>query len=154
MAQVMENYGGYDWDRCQQESSLVLSSLYLRIPGIHFKAVWASAQMMAFYGNSQGGKNKDGKKIDASKMFAWREFMPDWAVPERLREELGEHLMLAPHHCLAFSQALEDGDLENASWVLQVVNVHDRTERIHEMADRVREADRLQAGELSAGQPD
>jgi len=148
MALVMEHYGGYDWDRCQQESSLVLSALYLRIPDIHFKSVWGAAQMMAFYGNSMGGKGTGGKKLDDSKTFKWREFMPDWAVPARLREELQEHLLLAPHNCLAFSEALEQGDLANASWVLQVVTAVDSTERIHEVADRYREMMGREAGEL------
>jgi len=149
MALVMEHYGGYDWERCQQGSSLVLSALYLRIPDIHFKAVWPTAQMVAFYGNSMGGKSTDGKKMDASKVFKWREFMPEWAIPEKLqKKQAAEPMLLAPHNCWAFSEALEQGDLLNASWVLQVVNAVDSTDRIHEIADRYREMLQLEAGEL------
>lgn len=130
----MEHYPAYDFQKCLDESSLVLSGLYLEIPGIEYRRVWPTLQLLAFYGNSQGGKSF-GKKMDEAKAFRVHEFLPSWAIPGAMRQELEKDLRLAPHHCWALSTALQDGDLRNASWLVQIVASQDSLERIHEVAE-------------------
>lgn len=130
----MEHYGAYSFTACLEESSLVLSALYLRVPGIHLKRVWPTVQLMSFYGNSQGGKSQ-GERLDPSKVFHVRDFLPGWATPPELRSGQPDELSLEPHHCWAFCEALESGDLRNASWVLQMVGLRDDLDRIHQVAE-------------------
>jgi hypothetical protein len=54
---------------------------------------------------------------------------------------------MEPHHCLLLIEALEAGELRQASWVLQLIESEDSLERIRSVAEQYRE----QAGEPENG---
>jgi hypothetical protein len=140
---VVEHYPGYVWASACQESSLVLAHLYGRIPEIHMKRAWPMAQLEAFLGNALGGKSK-GK----SEMPEWKIIRPEERLPWFARPAgLGHDDLMEPHHCLLLIEALEAGELRQASWVLQLIESEDSLERIRSVAEQYRE----QAGEPENG---
>lgn len=132
----MEHYPAYTWQGALSESSLTVAFLFRRIPGIHLKRAWPFAQLQAFVGNALGGKSSGGKKAPDWKTFRPTEFLPWYAVTEDLREQ---QQILAPHHCLLLSDALTQGKLRGASWALQVLASEDNLDRIHRVADELRQ---------------
>ncbi|WP_339096187.1 hypothetical protein WDJ50_02540 [Deinococcus sp. VB142] len=134
----MKYYPGYRWRDVLEESSLVLSALYLEIPDIHLKRAWPTMQLLAFVGNALGGKQSGGEKMDARKMFSPEDFPPPFALGAAPPPPL------EPQHCYAFIEALEHEGLSGASWVIQMVEIEDDLERIRavgvgygELLDRV-----------------
>lgn len=140
---MVEHYQGYTWRTALEESSLVLAHLFGRIPEIHFKRAWPVAQLTAMLGNVNGGKAKGGGSTPSWKLFNGQDFVPGYARPPGMDEGLHR---LEPHHCALFAQALEQGYLKNASWVLQLTIEDDTLERINTVAE--------QYMQLEAGAPD
>ncbi|MBZ9753009.1 hypothetical protein K7W42_19405 [Deinococcus sp. HMF7604] len=131
----MEHYPAYTWRGALGESSLVLAFLFSRVPGIHLKRAWPFAQLQAFIGNALGGKGGDGKKTPDWKLFKTPELLPWFAQTEELRAQ-GQ--LLSPPHCLLISDALEQGQLREASWVVQLLTSEDNLDRIHAVAEQMR----------------
>lgn len=131
----MEHYPAYTWQGILDESSLVTAFLFQRIPGIHLKRAWPSAQLQAFVGNAMGGKSKGGGKTPEWKIFTPQELLPWFAQTEELRTQ---QFRLEPHHCALVVGALEDGHLRNASWVVQLLEAEDNLERIQKVGEEYR----------------
>ncbi|UQN10364.1 hypothetical protein [Deinococcus sp. QL22] len=128
----MEHYPAYTWRAACDEASLVLAVLFGRIPGIHYKRAWPVAQLTAMLGNVNGGKSKGGGNTPDWKLFKGSEFLPAYARTP----DLDGPQLLAPHHCAALAEALENKHLAHASWVVQLVAADDSLERIFTVAEQ------------------
>jgi len=128
---VVEHYPAYTWDAVLEESSLVLAALFQRIPRIHLYRAWPLMQLQAFIGNALGGKQKGGEKLAKNKVYSPLDFVP----PLARTPDLIPAPPLAPQHCSVLIQALESGQLKNASWVIQAVELEDDLDRVREVAE-------------------
>lgn len=115
---------------------MVLVHLWQRIPGKRERENWMLAQLQAFLGNALGGKSKGGTKTPEWKLFKPQDFLPAWATSEDTRATAQ---LLEPEHCLLISDALIAGHFRGASWAVQLLDQQDRLDRIHAVADRMRE---------------
>lgn len=134
---VMEHYPQYRWADALEESSLVLTRLYLRIPDIQIKRAWPLIQLQAFIGNALGGKSRGGEEApDPSSVWSASELAPHF-LPRGLSD--APEPALEPQHCYAFAFALEGGLLEGASWVLQMLAANDDLARVTQVGHRYAE---------------
>lgn len=142
---MLENYQGYTWQSILTEASIVTVFLYLRVPDIHLKRAWVSAHLMSFIGNALGGKSTGGKKLPRWKMFSPTDFLPFFARPEGFQ---GEDL-LPPHLCSLLMRAAGSGELGQASWVIQAIELNDSIERISQVAEEFDALDNEEASQES-----
>lgn len=103
------------------------------------------AHLMAFIGNALGGKSSGGKKMPKWKVFSPPEFLPFFAKPEGF--DFDE--LLPPHLCSLLMRAIESGELAQASWVVQAIDLNDSIDRISQVAE---EFDQLEAEEGQQGE--
>ena len=121
----------------------MLAFLFWRIPMIHLKRAWPLAQIQAFVGNALGGKSSGGKSLPSWKVFQPQEFLPGYARPEGFEMEE----LMPPHICALLESALEAGLLKGASWVVQMVDLHDSLDRVLKVGE---EYNRVKAEEEEA----
>ncbi len=115
---------------------MVLVHLWQRIPVKRERESWMLAQLQAFIGNALGGKSKRGEKKPEGMMFKPPDFLPAWATSDATRAQAQ---LLDPVHCLLISDALIAGHFRGASWAVQLLDQQDSLDRIHAVAERMRE---------------
>ena len=129
---VVDHYPAYPLDKALETESLVISLLFMRIPGIHHRDAWPFVQLLTFLGNALGGKGKEGKAPEPGSTWSPEEFLPMFQV--RDLNQLPKPA-LEPQHCYAFERARAAGHFEDASWVFQFLNRVDSLTRIEQVAE-------------------
>lgn len=126
---VVEHYPAYPLDKALETESLVISLLFMRIPGIQHRLAWPFIQLMAFVGNALGGKGKGGEAPDAGSVWTAAELAPGFQ-PQPLS---GMTPAFEPQHCYALDRAIEAGLLP--SWCIQAIEREDNLQRVRQVGE-------------------